>query len=392
MKKLLIGIVGKSNIGKTTLFNAMTQAGGQIGPYPFTTIDPNKGIAFVSSPCPHTELGVQCKPRNSKCENGVRKIPVNVVDVAGLVPDAHKGRGLGIQFLSDISAADALICVVDAAGATDDEGKPAPIGSHDPARDVEILVEELEHWIAEVIKRNAVKAKGKSLNELAQYLSGIKVGENTLKNAIAATGVSEDFPKWSEEDFLKLARELRKKTKPMIIAANKIDLPNAEENIKKLKEKFTEIPVVPISADSELALKKACEKKWIKYDEKEFEVTQENLPEAINQALKKIKENVLNKYGSTGVQELLRKLIFEVLDMIVVYPVEDEKHYADHFGNTLPDAILLPKGATAIQLAECIHTDLAKGFLYAIDCRKGMRVGREQILKNNDVIKIVSTR
>jgi hypothetical protein len=388
---MLVGLVGKANVGKSTLFNALTHGNAAIGPYPFTTINPNQGIAFVSIKCVDRELGVQCKPRNGKCVDGTRMVPINVVDVAGIVPDAHKGRGMGIQFLNDLNQADALVCVVDASGGTDDEGRACALGTHDPTRDVEILETELDYWFAEIISRNVQKSKGKKFSDLAQYLSGIRVNEDILKRAISATGVGEEFAKWREEQFLVLAKELRRKTKPIAIAANKMDLPHAEDGLKKLKEEYADHLVVPVSADSELALRKAQEKGMVEYDGKSFEVKAQ-LPEPLLQALNKIKQNVLEKHGSTGVQELINSLAFKTLKLIVAYPVEDEKHYSDHFGNVLPDAILLPEGSTPVDLAARIHTDLAKGFLYAVNARNGLRVGKDHALANNDVIKIVSAR
>ncbi|NYZ77808.1 TGS domain-containing protein, partial [Candidatus Micrarchaeota archaeon] len=181
-------------------------------------------------------------------------------------------------------------------------------------------------------------------------------------------------------------------TKPIVVAANKIDLPPAREGIKKLKVAFPNYTVVPTAADAELALQRAKEKGWVDYDGKNFKIAASDLDEKIKQALETIEKNVLREYGSTGVQELLRAIVFDVLNLIIVFPVEDEKHFSDHFGKVLPDAILLKNGSTPLQLAEAIHTDLAKHFLHAVDARTGMRVSREHELKNGDVIKIVSTK
>ncbi|MBI5229524.1 redox-regulated ATPase YchF [Candidatus Micrarchaeota archaeon] len=389
---MLVGLVGKTNVGKSTFFNACTHAQAAVGAYPFTTIDPNKGIAFAEAACPCKELNVKCVPRNSRCENGVRKIPINIVDVAGLVPDAHEGKGMGIQFLNDLSQADALLCIVDASGSTDDEGKACPSGSHDPCRDVEILFTELDYWIADILKRNIAKAKGKTLSDLTQYLSGIRVSESVLKEAMEECELREDFFKWSEQDLLSMATCFRKATKPTLIVANKIDLPKAEDCLNRLKQEFPSYIIVPVSADSELALKRASEKGIISYDGKKMSLLNENLPPKLIEALNTIQHNVLDKYGSTGVQDVINKAVFDLLKLIVVYPVEDEKHFSDHFGNVLPDAIMLPQNSTPVALAERIHTDLAKGFLYAIDARKNMRIAKDHFLKSGDITKIVSAR
>ena len=387
---VLIGIVGLANKGKSTLFNALTEGNAEVANYPFTTIDPNKGVAFVAKPCPHAEIGRPCAPRNSKCVNGTRFIPVNVIDVAGLVPGAHEGRGKGNQFLSDLSQADALICVADASGGTDDEGRPVETGFHDPCRDVRFLEEEIDYWLAEVLYRNAVKLRGKP-EQFKQFLSGLRIPEEEFRHASQAS----DYSQISVQQYLSIASELRKKTKPIVIAANKADLPGAAENIEKMKAAFP-YPVVAVSADAELSLKRAAAKGWIKIvregGRESFEVTASNLDSRIVSALQQIKQKTLDRFGSTGVQELLNLIVFDLLHAIVVYPVEDEKKWANHFGHVLPDALLLPNGSKAVDLAEKIHSDLAKGFLYAVDCRTNMKVSRDYLLKDGDVMKIVSAR
>ena len=373
------------------MFNALTEGNAEMANYPFTTINPNKGVAFVAKPCPHLDLGKPCSPRNSKCVDGVRYVPVNVIDVAGLVPGAHEGKGKGNQFLSDLNQADALVCVADASGGTDDNGNPVEIGSHDPVNDVKFFEEEIDYWLAGVLHRNAIKCRGKA-DQFKQFLSGLRVTEEQYRHA--AEGLDVDYSRISEKEFLPVATKLRKQLKPLAIAATKCDLPRALENAALMKEKFG-YPLIPVSADSELALKRAASKGWIKIKREEgresFEVIAQGLDPRIKSALDGIKAK-LEKTGSTGVQELFNQVVLGQLQAIVVYPVEDEKKWANHFGDVLPDAIIMPQGSKAIHLAEKIHSDLAKGFLHAIDCRTNMRVSRDYVLKDGDVIKIVSAK
>jgi ribosome-binding ATPase YchF (GTP1/OBG family) len=379
------------------LFNALTHGHAAVASYPFTTIDPNKGVAFVRVRCACAELGVKCKPRFGSCAAGVRLVPINIVDVAGLVEGAHEGRGKGNQFLNDLNAADALVCVADAAGATDDGGNAAAPGSHDVVRDVRMIESEIDYWILGILQRNLAKAKGKSFDDFAALLSGIRVNRDLLKHCVVALGLGEHTAEWKDErKLLELARELRRRTKPIVIAANKIDLPSAAEGVEKLRRELSGYPIVPVAADAELALQRAREKGWITYDsaaeKPEIKVIASGLDERIRSALHSIDEHVLRKWGGTGVQPLLETIVFKTLGFIVAFPVEDEKHYADHFGNALPDAVLLPRGSTPLALAEAIHTDLAKHMLYAVNARTKMRLAHDYALQNGDVIKIVSTK
>lgn len=381
--------MGAPNKGKTTLFNAMTSGNAQVANYPFTTIDPNKGVAFVSTKCPHEELGVACKPRHGSCANGMRKIPINVVDVAGLVPGAHEGKGRGNEFLNDLAAADALVCVVDASGSTDEHGMPAKPG-YNPSNDYTFIQNELDKWLEKVIAKNALKVRGKSIEDLAQSLSGLGLPSNNIIDCVKKAGLPQSMMSWKvEEASAQLAPLLRK---PMAIAANKMDLPNAALNLQKIRDDFPKVKVFPTSADTELALRKAEAKGFVKYDGKNvvMEETAKDSP-TIEKAVARL-ASFVSANGGTGVQELVDHVAFDLLDCIVAYPVEDEKKYADHFGNALPDAILLPKGSTPVDLAAKIHSDLADHFLYAIDARAKRRIGRDEPLANGAVIKIVSSK
>jgi ribosome-binding ATPase YchF (GTP1/OBG family) len=397
----LLGIVGKPNTGKSTFFSAATLAPAEIANYPFTTIKPNRGVGYVRTPCVHEEFNVQDNPVNSICLNGVRLIPVEFIDCAGLVPGAWQGRGLGNQFLDEIRKADALIHIVDASGGTDSEGRLCKAGEHDPLEDVRFLEREITMWMANILKRDWPKIARTAESEtkdlysmLEERLSGLAIKRSQIFEAIRKAGLNAEKPtQWSEEDFLKFVDTLRQIAKPMLIAANKIDIPKAEENFERLKK--LNYVVVPCCAEAELALRRAAEKQLIEYTPGDcnFKIKHpEKLTESQIKALETIREKILLKYGSTGVQEAINMAYSKLLNMIIVYPVEDLEHLSDHNGRVLPDAYLVPYGTTARQLAYLIHTELGESFIYAVEARERKRVGEDYILKDRDVISIVSAK
>ncbi len=388
---MLVGVVGKPNTGKSTFFAAATLIDVPIAPYPFTTIQPNKGVTYVRAKCPHVELSLpKCDPNNSRCEGGVRLIPMNLIDVAGLVPDAHLGKGMGNQFMDDLRTADCLIQIVDASGKTDADGRQTDF--YDPGNEIKFLEDEIAWWLAGIIKRSWAKVKGGNLESVAGLLSGLKITQQQIAQAAAEALVSAEGINWSDEGLLNFCHAIQRLSKPIIIAANKIDFPGAEKHLAKMKADFPGKLIIPCSAESELTLRRAGEKGLIRYipGDPDFQITGEP-NERQRAALEFIREHILQKYGSTGVQELINSAVFDLLKLIAVYPVEDENKFANHFGKVLPDAFLVPKGATALQMAEKIHTDLAKHFLYAVDARRKMRIGKEHMLNDGDVVKIVSS-
>jgi len=385
---MIIGLAGKTNTGKSSFFKAATMIDVEIADRRFVTIKPNVGIAFLIIDCVCKEFGVKCNPKNGKCENGKRFVPIRLVDVAGLVPGAHMGKGLGSKFLDDLRQASVLIHIVDFSGLTNEEGEPTT--GYDPSFDIEWVEKEINLWFADVIKR-ALQKVGKAgsrtdlIQILAEQLSGLEISKNHVEQALE---------KVSYTDVEKFATVIRKNSKPIIIAANKIDILSAQENYSKLKEKFKDSIIVPTSADGEIALKKAAEKNLIEYlpggDFKIVDGTKMN--EQQMGVLEKIKKEVIEKYGSTGVQTCLSKAVFELLDYIAVYPVEDENKLSDKNGNVLPDVHLVPNGTTALELAFRIHTDIGQKFVSAIDARTKRRLGKDYQLKNNDVIKIMTSK
>ncbi len=397
---VLIGIVGKPSSGKSTFLNAACRTAAKIGAYPFTTIDPNPGTAYVSIDCVCKELEVTCDARNSICRDGVRLVPIEMLDVAGLVPDAHLGRGRGNKFLDDLRRADAFIHVVDASGSLDAEGRDTEPGSWDPRQDVEFLDREISMWITQIIQRDwrrlsrrAETEKIKISSLLEEKLSGLQIQEQTIRTALRKVNLETEKPtEWSDEDLYNLTKELRRQAKPMVIAANKIDRPQAETHLKDLQNLSDEI-VIPCSAAGELALRNLGEKGIIHYQPgaSQFKILKPDaLKEPELQQLTRLQEEILDKYGSTGVQQVLNTTVFDVLEMIPVYPVEDASKLTDHDGNVLPDVFLVPKGTTAKELAYKIHTDLGETFIHALDARTKKRLSETHELQPNDIIRIVA--
>ena len=392
-----LGVVGKPNVGKSTFFAAATLAPAQIANYPFTTIEPNRGVAFIRVSCPHVVIGKPCAPIHGVCQDGKRFIPVDVLDVAGLVPKAHEGRGLGNKFLDDLRQAAAFMHVVDASGGTDFEGNPVKPGEHDPMEDVRFLEEELAHWVRGILSRDFDKlARRAELEEtpmervLHERLAGLGVTEAQIHLALGDAGVDARPTKWTPTDMLRLAGRILHRGKPMMIAANKADIAPPEAIARITKEAGT--LVVPTAAEFELALRRAAKAGLIAYEPGASSFTiadRGNLTAAQLAGLKKI-EAFLAARGTTGVQPAIEEAVRKLLNLVVVYPVEDEAHWTDKKGNVLPDAFLVPRGSTAKDLAFRVHTDLGKGFIRAINARTRMVVGHDYAVQDGDVIKIVA--
>ncbi len=393
---MLIGVVGKSNVGKTTMFSAATLVDAEISNRIFTTIEPNKGVTYVRTECACGKLNVRCNSRNSKCVSGIRYVPVKLVDVAGLVPGAHKGRGLGNQFLSDIMEASALIHVVDISGGTDETGNPCPAGTRDPKDDIKFLEEEIDFWILGILKRNlqTLSKRMETTKEtfsalIEKQLSGLQIKLPEIEEAIEKSGIT---PHSSDEELLDFIKILRERSKPVLIAANKIDVPGADKIFERVRD-VVQADIIACSAESELALRRAAEHEIIKYNpgDAEFEIIKEVDAKHLS-ALDFIRKNVLEKYKSTGVQKTIDRTVFDILQMIVVYPVENEHKFTDHKGNVLPDAFLMKKGSTALDLAYKVHQDIGKKFVAAVDAKSGKHVSASYELKNGDVISIKAGR
>ena len=396
---MLIGVVGKTNTGKSTFFKAATLAEIEIENRPFVTIKPNHGLGYVRTNCAEKEFNLKCQPKHGFCLKGIRFVPIELLDVAGLVPGAHEGKGMGNQFLDDLRQADALIHIIDVSGSTNENGETVVPGSYDPSNDIKFLETELDMWYLRLLKkgwgtfaRQVSQEKQEPAKALTSHLTGLGIDENLVESLIK--GFSENLNEWTEDTLRKLATELRKITKPMIIACNKIDVPGAEENFTKLENEFPDHMLIGCSAESELALREAAKHELIDYipGESDFTMKEEDkLSERQKQGLQFVKENVLSKFSTTGVQKVLDEAVFNLLKLITVYPVENENKLTDSEGNVLPDIHLLQEGSTPLSLAYKVHNDIGKRFNCAIDGRSKKKLGKEYILSNNDILKIVTS-
>ncbi|MBI4210860.1 MAG: redox-regulated ATPase YchF [Candidatus Diapherotrites archaeon] len=394
---MIVGVVGKPSSGKSTFFNAATMLDVPMASYPFTTIEANKGVGFVRVECVDKDFNVQCNPRTGFCHDHVRYVPVEMVDVAGLVPGAHEGKGMGNQFLSDLARADILIHVVDASGSTNEKGDAVPAGSYDPAKDVEFLEEEIDLWFFGIIEknwgkfaRNPHESKAKMITAVTQNLSGVGATEAHVESAMMDTRLIEKrLAMWTEQEKREFARKFREKSKPIIIAANKMDLPNAKENVENLMKRFPGKMVIPCSGIAELTLKRAAKDGAIDYVQGAggFTATKE-LSDKQKQGLGYIRKNVLEKFGTTGVQEVLETAVFKALKYIAIFP-GGTKGLTDSQGRVLPDCFLMPPGTTSLDFAFRLHTDFGNHFIRAINVRTKLMVGKEHKLENRDVIEIV---
>ena len=398
---MLIGIVGKPSCGKSTFFKAQTLANVEIANYPFTTIKPNHGTGYVRVDCADRDFNVKCNPRLGYCIDSNRFVPVELLDVAGLVPGAHEGKGMGNQFLDDLNQADVLIHIIDVSGSTNEKGESVPPLSYDPANDVKFLEHELDMWYLRLIEKGldrfarTVNQEKPELNKaISKQLSSLRVTEKLMEKVIQKLELNADIMKWDKSVLLKIATELRMATKPMIIACNKIDVKGAYENLEKLRNEFPHRLFVPCSAEAELALREAAKHYLIKYIPGDSIFTIANdakLNEKQKTALNFIKTDVIDKFESTGVQKVLDIAVFDLLKYIAIFPGGVNK-LADQHGNIIPDCFLMPSNTTALDFAFKLHTDIGNHFIKAIDVKTKRPVGKEYVLKNRDVIEIVTSK
>ncbi|NPE26801.1 redox-regulated ATPase YchF [Methanococcoides sp. SA1] len=393
---MLLGLVGKPSCGKSTFFKAATLSDVLIASYPFATIEPNHGMGYVRVDALCKELNTKCNPRTGFCTGETRFVPIEIMDVAGLVKGASEGKGLGNKFLDDLRQADMFIQIVDISATTTLEGQE---GEGDPIADVEMLEGELNKWYASIfervwdkLSRTLSTTKADFAKSIAKQFSGLRVKEADVNQVLAKLKLDPSNPTdWTEQNLKDFTKVLRHSTKPMIIAANKADKPGSKQNLEKLKAAFPDMKIIPCSADAELSLRQAANAELIEYiqGESSFKVNEDKITEDQKKALDSIKENVLDKFGSTGVQEILDYSVFELLKQIAIFPAGSK--LADSKGNVLPDCFLLPESSTALDFAYSLHTDIGDKFIKAIDVRTKQPVGKDHPLKHRDGIEIMTS-
>jgi ribosome-binding ATPase YchF (GTP1/OBG family) len=390
---LSVALAGKPNAGKSTFYTAATRADVDVGNYPFTTIDANRGVSYVRTECPCLERDERCGDEH--CRDGKRFVPIELLDVAGLVPGAHEGRGLGNQFLDELSNADAILNVVDASGGTNEEGEPVEVGEHDPVEDVDFVEEEMDLWLASIVSRNweSVERQSRSpdfdIDEaLAEMLTGVGATELDVARTLRELDYPDDPIQWTDEHREALAEKIRQRTKPIVVVANKADVA-PEGNVERLREAAEY--VVPATADGELALRNGAEAGIVDYDpgDPDFDIVGD-VSDQQAEGLERIRE-VMQEWGGTGVQRSLNTAVYDLLDHFTAYPVQNESKWTDAKGNVLPDAHLLPDGSTPVDLAYAVHSDIGDGYLHAVDAKDGRKISDDHELEEADVVKIVST-
>ena len=395
-----IGLIGKTNTGKTTFFNSATLSSEEISSYPFTTKSPVSGVAHAISLCVHPEFKLQDNPNNSKCLDGWRYIPIELIDLPGLIKDAWKGKGLGNQFLSIAAQSDALLHVVDASGGIDSSGKITEVGTGDPISDFADIEEELVMWYHKILEGNRdkisklIETGTDIVDVITDFYRGIGVNKIHVKDALLKTGLEEkNFNDFDMVDSKKFTSHLRKISKPTLIVANKVDVEGADKNFDRLRERYNDSIVIPVSGDSEFSLRRAEQKGLIKYSpgSEQFKIIRsDELNEKQINALDFIKKGIMGEYMRTGVQFAINVVVFKLLKMNSIYPVANEKNLSDKKGRVLPDLILLKDGATINDLAKEIHSDLTKGLLYGKDLRYKLRLPVDYQLRDRDVVSLVS--
>ncbi|WBW75333.1 Obg-like protein ATPase, OLA1-like protein [Schizosaccharomyces osmophilus] len=369
-RDILIGFVGKPSSGKSTMLNALTDATAKTGNFPFTTIEPNRAIGYAQVDCACSRFGLegQCRPIYGGCKKGKRAIPIQLLDVAGLIPGAHTGKGLGNKFLDDLRHANALVHVVDVSGTTDSEGKACR--GYDPSVDIEWLYNEMTAWIGTNLKekwpntrRRHIASKANPVHTLQNQFSGYGSNPATTARVLDSLHLNVPLESWDEATLDRIVSRFVDIKFPTVIALNKIDHPDADANISKIARREDPKRLVLASAVSEVFLRRLAKQGFVKYEEgSEFVDTIDEFPdselkplsESLRTKITDIQDMVLFRHGSTGVCNVLARAI-ELLELIPVYSVKNIHNFANNPNDGIfKDCVLVRQGTTAGQVAQIV--------------------------------------
>lgn len=400
-RDIVIGLVGKPSSGKSTTLNALTDANAKVGAFPFTTIDPNKATGYLEVECACKRVGKQdhCKPNYGYCRNGTRGVPVMLLDVAGLVPNAHLGRGLGNKFLSDLTEADCLIHIVDVSGTTNAEGKETR--GYDPLQDIEWLQDEIFRWIlgnltekwGSVVRRHTA-TKCSTLDTLCKQLGGYYATKQLIAKALDRHPGLPPLQEWDDATVEAVVKLFMAVKFPTVLALNKMDHPDADKNVSKIMLKYRDLKCVLTSSLTEVFLRKLASQNFIQYEPgTEFVDTAEDLPDAglrelddkLAARIELIRDLVLYRFGSTGTTLLLQAAA-QLLDLVPVFPVRNIHTFGGASGpNVFRDCVLVKRGTPVISVARKIMGDVT---IAAIEGVGGIRVGEEDTVDvgKNDIL------
>eukprot|EP00916_Digyalum_oweni_P014005 GHVL01022874.1.p1 GENE.GHVL01022874.1~~GHVL01022874.1.p1 ORF type:complete len:409 (+),score=57.13 GHVL01022874.1:60-1286(+) len=402
MPDFVIGCVGKPSAGKSTFFNSVTDGNAKVGNYPFTTIEPNEGIGYYTTECPCKRFNVQCRPRYGSCINGRRKIPVKLLDVAGLIPGASEGHGLGNKFLDNLRLADIFLHILDVSGTTNEMGA-ATIG-YNPELDHEWLKGEICSWIFQNIwsKWGSIAKKHQSTNSsvsqtLLNQLSGYGARLSLVEDVTDKLGLSDpvELKLWDKDMVNKMVELFVDHRFRFLLVLNKSDMETNEtdKNILRLTEKYSDVVIA--SALAECFLKKMVQQEYIEYEDDEVFTYPERdnlkpLDEKLRRRINKIQDMVLFRHGSTGVNRAINRAV-EMCGLIVAYPVKYLPTECGQRSSKIPfqECKLIKKETTVRQLAKLLHVDIDKNYGYA-EGPNGLRIGEDELITDkNNIIKYV---
>jgi ribosome-binding ATPase len=320
--------------------------------------------------------------------------------VAGLVPGAHQGKGLGNKFLDDLRHADALIHVVDVSGTTDAEGKATR--GYDPSVDIAWLRDEIVRWVLGNlmqkwggIKRRHTAIKATAVETLQNQFSGYGSNAAVVARTLDKLQLKLPLQDWSDETIEAVVNAFVDEKFPTVLGLNKIDHPDADKNISKIAKAEKPERIVLCSAISEVFLRRLAKQGFVRYiPGSEFVDTREDLieqgeqdggglkemDEKLKTRIENLKDMVLYRFGSTGVNQVLTRAS-EVLGLVPVFPVRNigtfgsgDAGQAGERAAVFRDCVLVKKGSTVREVYRKIMGDAPLAYVETVG---GVRVSEE---------------